>query len=188
MAAATKSVDLVKALPPRLTRFFRRFPPRITENTIEPSTTIAKIAADGTEKQVAEQNNRSILASHPISDPNFNPFLPWKNPATGRWRGAMYGLRKQADLCKIARNYGVEELLPWSRKKSGVKQARREILGVRVRGTGVGQKVKGHIWERQMISKMEKRRDAMMKMPDMIKEWKTVSLSKIWLAIEIILT
>jgi hypothetical protein len=77
----------------------------------------------------------------------------------------------------MARNYGVEELLPWSRKKSEVKQARRELYGVRVRGTGVGQQVKGHIWERQMISKMEKRRDAMVKMPEMIKEWKTVSLS-----------
>lgn len=77
----------------------------------------------------------------------------------------------------MARNYGVEQLLPWSRKKSSVKQARRETYGLRVRGTGVGQIVKGHVWEREMVTKMEKRREAMVNMPEMIKEWKTVSSS-----------
>ena len=88
----------------------------------------------------------------------------------------MYGLRKQADLCKLARKYGVEDLLPWSRKKLAVKRARKEQLGVRVKGTGVGQRVKGHIQERSMQSKMDARRDAMLKMPEMIREWKIVSI------------
>ena len=87
----------------------------------------------------------------------------------------MYGLRKQAVICKVAREYGVEDLLPWSRKKSTVKQARKEELGLRVKGTGVGQRPKGHVWERKMQSKLEVREQAMTEMPSLIRHWKLVS-------------
>lgn len=41
-----------------------------------------------------------------------NPFIPLKNPATGKWRPARYSRRRQADLVKSARLLGVEEHLP----------------------------------------------------------------------------
>ena len=53
----------------------------------------------------------------------------------------------------MARDHGVEELLPETDKDPDVKLAYRVEHGLRVKGTGVGQKVKGHIYERRMISK-----------------------------------
>jgi Mitochondrial ribosomal protein mL59 len=44
-----------------------------------------------------------------------------------------------------------------------------------VKGTGEGQRVKGHKWERQMPAKLEARRKAMEGMPEMIRQWKQVS-------------
>jgi hypothetical protein len=88
----------------------------------------------------------------------------------------MYSLRKQAYICKAARGYGVEELLPWSMKKSNVKEERK-VLGSRVKGTGVGQRPKGHMHERHMVSKLEDRRRAMLKMPELVREWKLVSVA-----------
>lgn len=165
----------IRELPPRLTRFFTKFPPKVTVQSAIPQPNAPPLGTlEGAKVGASKRALQQRLAHHPISDPNHNPFLPWKNPITGRWRGAMYGLRKQAELCKIARQYGVENLLPWSRKNSNVREARKH-LGLRVRGTGVGQQVKGHTWERGMISKMEERRKAMESMPEMIKQWKLVS-------------
>lgn len=45
-----------------------------------------------------------------------------------------------------------------------------------MRGTGEGQKVKGHKWERTMPAKLEARRKAMEGMPELIRQWKQVSL------------
>jgi large subunit ribosomal protein L25 len=47
-------------------------------------------------------------------DAIFNPFLPWKNPQTGRWAPPQFSLRRQADLIKKARWIGPEAvaLLP----------------------------------------------------------------------------
>ncbi|KAI0754351.1 hypothetical protein C8Q80DRAFT_1265997 [Daedaleopsis nitida] len=41
-----------------------------------------------------------------------NPFLPYKNPESGRWAPAKYSLRRQADLVKHARASGTVHLLP----------------------------------------------------------------------------
>ncbi|TBU39988.1 hypothetical protein BD309DRAFT_1003394 [Dichomitus squalens] len=41
-----------------------------------------------------------------------NPFLPFKNPDTGRWAPAKYSLRRQAELVKNARASGTLHLLP----------------------------------------------------------------------------
>jgi Mitochondrial ribosomal protein mL59 len=111
-----------------------------------------------------------------INGPNPNPFLPWRNPETSRWRAPKYSLRRQADLVKLAKKHGVEPLLPPSRKSTAFKEARLLEHGLRVRGTGEGQKVKGHIWERRMPAKLEKRRKAMEGMPEMVRTWKQVSL------------
>ena len=99
-----------------------------------------------------------------------------KNYVTGRWRGARYGLRIQADLVKLAARHGVEEFLPYTRKKTGERQRRREERGLRIKGTGVGQKVKGRKWERTLESRLDRRRVAMLKMPKMIYNWKRVSV------------
>ena len=41
-----------------------------------------------------------------------NPFLPHKNPESGRWAPPKYSLRRQADLVKQARASGMLHLLP----------------------------------------------------------------------------
>jgi large subunit ribosomal protein L25 len=56
-------------------------------------------------------------------------------------------------IVKLAREHGVEELLPETTKGTEYQLAQRVEHGLRVKGTGVGQKVKGHIHERHMIAK-----------------------------------
>lgn len=41
-----------------------------------------------------------------------NPFLPWRNPKTGRWAPPKYSLRQQADLIKKAKATDTVHLLP----------------------------------------------------------------------------
>ncbi|KAL1872076.1 54S ribosomal protein L25, mitochondrial [Diaporthe australafricana] len=145
-------VTLAKTLPPKLQRFFARYPP-------------AKILSplpDGEFAKTGYQHERR------------NPFQPMKFQPTGRVHNPVYSLRRQADLVKLARENGVEELLPFTSKKTEEQLKYRVTHGLRVKGTGVGQKVKGKIHERQLASKMEKRREAMLKMPALIREWKAV--------------
>jgi hypothetical protein len=93
---------------------------------------------------------------------------------TGRWAGAKIGLRRQAELVKLAKQHDIEELLPPGRKSSVFKQSRLLERGLRVKGTGEGEKVKGHKWERHMGATLDKRRTAMENMPEIIREWKQV--------------
>lgn len=111
-----------------------------------------------------------------------NPFLPYKNPATGRWRGPHISLRRQAELFKLARLFGVEPLLPPSRKSTVFKEERllQRTLGPNVRGTGEGQKVKGHKWEREMGVVLGKRIKAMEMMPELIREWRMRGNGRGW--------
>ncbi|KAK3078582.1 hypothetical protein LTS18_007144 [Coniosporium uncinatum] len=110
-----------------------------------------------------------------------NPFAPHRNPATGHWSGPRYGLRQQADLVKLAQQHGVLSLLPPSIKSPEFKERRREELGnLRVKGTGVGQRVKGKSWERTLKGRLEKRRKAMEDMPRMVSEWKSRGHGRGW--------
>jgi len=112
-----------------------------------------------------------------------NPFLPYRNPASGRWRGALISLRRQAELYKLARHYGVEPLLPPSRKSSAFKEARlleRGAAGPSVKGTGLDENVKGHKWERSMGVTLQKRINAMEKMPELIREWRMRGNGRGW--------
>jgi len=43
---------------------------------------------------------------------------------------------------------------------------------LRVKGTGVGQKVKGKLWERTLKGRLDDRRKAMEGMAELIKNWK----------------
>lgn len=76
----------------------------------------------------------------------------------------------------MARANGVEELLPYTTKGTEERIQRRVEHGLRVKGTGVGQKVKGKLWERTMKGRLEKRRQAMLGMPKLVQQWKQVSL------------
>ncbi|UPX17632.1 uncharacterized protein EKO05_0007974 [Ascochyta rabiei] len=109
-----------------------------------------------------------------------NPFQPTKNFTTGRWHGPVYGLRKQADLVKLASAHGVVDLLPWTIKKPGEKEARRIERGLTVKGTGEGQRVKGKLWERTLKGRLEMRRQAMLDMPRLIQEWKQRGHGRGW--------
>ncbi|KAL2260640.1 hypothetical protein VTK26DRAFT_5298 [Humicola hyalothermophila] len=151
-AAASKNVQLALALPARLRTFLARYPP----------ASILPKGADPETHKTAYQEETP------------NPFLPTKHPVTGRWHDPKYSLRRQAELVKMAREHGVEELLPYTPKGTEERLRKRVELGLRVKGTGVGQKVKGHKHERQLATKMEKRRQAMLEMPELIRQWKKV--------------
>ncbi|RAL16036.1 mitochondrial 54S ribosomal protein mL59 [Aspergillus homomorphus CBS 101889] len=111
-----------------------------------------------------------------------NPFLPRKVwTTTGRrWSGPKFGLRRQAELVKLAKKHGVEELLPPGPKSTEYKALRRAEQGLAIKGTGVGQKVKGHKWERTMETRLEVRRNAMLEMPEMVRLWKQRGHGRGW--------
>ena len=175
--ASQEYVKLAQSLPPRLLRFFARHPP--------PPVSFANRAPSSTASTTLNTSSLDPNASHeettvthsPPSLPYPNPFQAQKHPVTGRWHEPVYSLRRQADLVKLARANGVEELLPHTVKGTQERIARRQEQGLRVRGTGVGQKVKGKLWERTMRGRLEKRRQAMLGMPKLVEEWKMVRCS-----------
>jgi len=183
-----QQIQLAQSLPARLIRFFERYPPpalfprpaAITPATTETASTI--LPADSNASLIESPSpvetslNQSTSTTPASTDlPYPNPFLPRKNYVTGRWYGPVYGLRKQADLVKLAKTHGVLDLLPWTIKKPGEKEKRRLERGLAVKGTGAGEKVKGHKWERTLKGRLETRRQAMLEMPALIQEWKQVS-------------
>ena len=89
-------------------------------------------------------------------------------------------MRQQADLVKLAIKYNVEPLLPPGKKSTEYKELRRSETGLRVKGTGIGHKVKGHKWERSMESRLAERKKAMLEMPEMIRLWKQVSILRLF--------
>lgn len=109
-----------------------------------------------------------------------NPFLPFRNPATGRWSGSRISLRTQADLVKLAKKHQLEHLLPPGRKSTVFKETRVLERGLRVRGTGEGEKVKGHQWERKMPEVLEKRKKALEQMPALVREWQARGHGRGW--------
>ncbi|KKK13501.1 hypothetical protein P175DRAFT_0553417 [Aspergillus ochraceoroseus IBT 24754] len=122
--------------------------------------------------------SRALLVSADTKHPN--PFLPRKNYRTGKWFGPQVGLRRQAELVQLAIKYNVEALLPPGRKSTEFKETRRAERGLQIKGTGIGQKVKGHKWERTMEARLEDRRKAMMEMPEMIRLWKQRGHGRGW--------
>lgn len=183
-----KQVQLAKSLPPRLLRFFQKYPPpalfqqtpAAVPTAPAPVSTTAPTDPNASPLETPAPVNGT--AEIPSSSPDalepelpyHNPFLPIKSHLTGRWRGAEYGLRKQADLVKLAKTHGVLDLLPWTIKKPGEKEKRRIENGLQVKGTGQGQRVKGKRWERTLSSRLAMRQKAMLDMPALIQEWKQV--------------
>ncbi|KAK6497810.1 hypothetical protein TWF481_012212 [Arthrobotrys musiformis] len=107
--------------------------------------------------------------------PKLNPFTSTVNPATGKWQDPIFSLRRQADICKLARKFGVEQLLPPTPKSSMSREQRAlEVKKV------TAKKVKGQIWERTLMEKVNKRKKAMLEMPALIKEWKLKGHGRGW--------
>ncbi|KAF4505267.1 hypothetical protein G6O67_007233 [Ophiocordyceps sinensis] len=145
----SRLIQLAQSLPPQLQRFFARWPPALFRKADAGSKT-----------------------EHQLQRPN--PFSFFRNEKTGHWQDPVYSQRRQAQLVRMAREHGVEELLPQTAKGTEYRLAHRVEHGLRVKGTGVGQKVKGHKHERHMIARMEEKRKAMLDMPRLIKAWKRV--------------
>lgn len=131
MAATEQFVQLAKALPVRLQRFLARYPP-------------ATILPAGADPETFKTGYQEMTP---------NPFSPQLHAATGKWHDPVYSLRRQAELVKLAREHGVEELLPPTVKGTEYQIAHRVEHGLRVKGTGIGQKVKGHAHERAVIGR-----------------------------------
>lgn len=148
----------------RLQKFFYFYPPGSVPRSQE--------AANENQTEAVVDGISTIETAKGV---RLNPFLSHKNPKTGAWHPPIYSNRRQAELVKIAASYGVEELLPYSPKKTEERLKKRVELGLRVKGTGVGQKVKGHKWERTLNQRLQTRRQAMLNMPSLIEEWKAVS-------------
>ncbi|CAA9964639.1 hypothetical protein PTMSG1_07998 [Pyrenophora teres f. maculata] len=187
--AAQKPVQVAKSLPPRLLHFFQKYPPpslfpslasQLASPTAGATTDTTATSPPTPTPSTAPSNSNIPPEAHDLPYPN--PFLPHKNFATGRWQSPAFGLRKQADLVKLASQHGVVDLLPWTIKKPGEKERRRIERGLQVKGTGEGQKVKGKLWERTLKGRLEMRRQAMLNMPALIQEWKQKGHGRGWKA------
>lgn len=173
-ATAEGYIKLAQSLPPQLLRFFTRYKPRVVGYPEIATPSFSSSTSTGAPSHVAQK-----ATTHPTLKPSrlLSPFVSFKDPRTGERRHPIYSLRRQADLVKMARANGVEELLPYTSKGTDARIERRAKHGLRVKGTGVGQKVKGKKWERMMRGKLEKTKEAMEGMPKLIQEWKEVSNS-----------
>ena len=173
MALQTHYVELARSLPPPLLRFFARYPPSLTKNA-KPSI-VRNVTSETTTSNVSTVDPNAPMSEAPLpSQTPESPFKSTKHSKTGKWHDPVYSLRRQADLVKLARTNGVEELLPFTVKGTAQKTKKRESSGLRVRGTGVGQRVKGKAWERTMKTRLKSREQAMLDMPQMIQTWKEV--------------
>ncbi|KAF9883394.1 hypothetical protein FE257_003517 [Aspergillus nanangensis] len=192
---ATQSApSLVTKLPLRLRNFFSRYPPQIYSAATRPAPEQPSAPVDASSLPSPYTPNRDAKGKKPLdptapspsrdllysSSNHPNPFLPRKNFRNGKWIGPRIGLRTQADLVKLAVKYNVEALLPAGRKSTEYKETRRAERGLQIKGTGIGQKVKGHKWERTMEARLDERRKAMMEMPEMIRLWKQRGHGRGW--------
>lgn len=125
-------------LPQKLHNFFIKHPPRPFIQYAEKPTT--------------------------IDDPAKNPFLPNKNPESGRWHDAKYSLRRQADIYKLAYKFGIQDLLPPLPKKfyEDKYYNKNWMKGVLNH--------KKHKWERTLDEKLQSRQEAIENMDKTILE------------------
>ncbi|SCV03430.1 LAMI_0H08086g1_1 [Lachancea mirantina] len=113
-------------LPDKLKTFFRKYPPNVKYSDKPTST-------------------------HAI---DANPFLPNKHPETGRYHNAKYSLRRSSDLYKLAAQYGVQQLLPPSKKLFFEEKYEQKKL---MRGVLLP---KGHKHELSHDSRLQKMQEA----------------------------
>ncbi|KAF7906227.1 hypothetical protein EAF00_000506 [Botryotinia globosa] len=181
MLKPAQYVKLAQSLPPQLQKFFARYPPQaILPQVNAVNTTSDAATSEAVSKATLKTEETLDQPTHPAITEATSPFRPHKHPVTGKWHDPVFSLRRQADLCKLARQHGVEELLPLSVKSTEEKLRKRMENGLRVKGTGVGQRVKGKESERTLKSRLEKRRKAMLEMPQMIQTWKERGHGRGW--------
>ena len=150
MATREHYLKLAQSLPPRLIRFFQRYPPPVIRPLIGSAPNPPSPAPAGA---TDDSPPSAEVETAPARDYP-NPFRAQRHAITRRWHEPIFSLRRQADLVKLARKHGVEELLPYTLKGTAERRRRREEGGLRVKGTGQGQKVKGKAWERSMKSRL----------------------------------
>lgn len=186
MASSLSAVHCRQAfeqLPPTLRRFLLKYPPVQLYKQQYPN--------DGRWSQPAPSSDTSGPSPQAIGQAQVSPIqavkpqfdtdaAPYKSPfepsrSLGVWRGPELGLKRQAYLLKLAREHQCEALMPASNKRSDAKEAKR-LRGLRVKGTGIGERVKGHLRERRMKAVSQERKRAMLDMPRLIEEWKDVSI------------
>lgn len=186
-------LHLAKSLDPRLLRFFTKFPPPQIAPALHQQAAPAPATEPVTTAPLTSPSDPNAEATETVSDPptasnlqptnangkKLHPFLPFRNPTTGNWHGPAYSLRRQSILFKLAQKHDVLPLMPLCPKHPEVKALRREE-GLKLKGTGVGQRVKGHKWERTLRGRLEERRRAMEQMPAMIREWKRLGHGRGW--------
>ena len=183
-------LQLARSLPSPLLTLFKKYPPlalRPSSEKLLAQAQVSSVAAvtsstdanANTPTQVIESTSAPGPAPSSTLQPS-NPFLPFKHPVTQRWQPPAYSLRRQADLVKLAQKHNVLSLLPWTPKLPSEVEKRRAEHGLRVKGTGVGQKVKGKMWERTLKGRLEDRRKAMEAMPEMIRAWKERGHGRGW--------
>lgn len=172
--ASQEYVKLAQSLPPRLLRFFARYPPPSESFANRATASSISTALNTSSSDPNASNDEATVSAEPPVLPYKNPFQSHKHPATRKWHDPVYSLRRQADLVKMARANGVEELLPYTVKGTEERIKKRQEQGLRVKGTGIGQRVKGKMWERTMKGRLEKRRQAMLGMPKLVQQWKQV--------------
>jgi large subunit ribosomal protein L25 len=97
-----------------------RIPPAATAFALnQPQRPPAPAAATTSASSSAEPSSRSSSSDVPTAVSGAaaavilnNPFVPHKNPKSGRWAPPKYSLRRQADLTKHARESATLHLLP----------------------------------------------------------------------------
>ncbi|OCK78691.1 hypothetical protein K432DRAFT_435823 [Lepidopterella palustris CBS 459.81] len=183
MSTRIQQIELASALPKRLLDFFRKYPPpALTQGLSAPATPSPDQDAVASTTSLTGLNATMIEspATQPAPVAYNNPFQPTKHYRSGRWHSPVYGLRRQAEMVKLAEKHGVVSLLPYTIKLPGERAKRREERGLRVKGTGVGERVKGKLWERTLKGRLEERRQAMLDMPRLIQEWKQKGHGRGW--------
>ncbi|KAI9724540.1 MAG: hypothetical protein M1812_000608 [Candelaria pacifica] len=169
MSLQREYIELAKTLPRQLTRFFARYPPPAFQQLLPQSPQAPSTTSPTTSPSHPNTTSSDV---HTPSEPYKNPFASQLNPITQKWHDPVFSLRRQADIVKLARNHGVEGLLPFTVKGTEERLRRREENGLRVKGTGIGQKVKGKEWERTLKGRLAKRKKAMIEMPKLVRNWK----------------
>lgn len=142
-------IKLAESLPPRLTRFFARYPPQaiVPRSRTSPNSTATP---PNTPLSTSTAPSAAQVPATTINEAAPSPFRALKHPITGKWHDPVFSLRRQAELVKLARQHGVESLLPFTVKGTEERLRRRQENGLRVKGTGIGQRVKGKEAERTL--------------------------------------
>merc|ERR1712093_342057 len=94
-------VKLAQQLPPRLSRFFARYPPQaiVSSSALSKASSPCTPAADSS----ASSADHISTGQDGLTVPS--PFRCQKHPITGKWHDPVFSLRRQAELVKLARQH-----------------------------------------------------------------------------------